>query len=186
MPYRMDVVDQGRGVVMTREGVVTQAELDESLARELAEPTPLERADYYLTDYRAVERFDVTPEGFRAHALAARALLDRREALAQRYHEALSSHLRCLDLVPGQAHQAFCLHHPRRDALAEALGRAGIASAVYYRYPLHQQPAFADLPRGPLPVSEAASETSLCLPLYPELSDAQQDRVIEAVLRFDA
>lgn len=77
MPYRMDVVDQGRGVVMTREGVVTQAELDESLARELAEPTPLERADYYLTDYRAVERFDVTPEGFRAHALAARALLDR-------------------------------------------------------------------------------------------------------------
>ena len=73
---------------------------------------------------------------------------------------------------------------PRRDELQTKLKAQGIGNAVYYPLALHLQPCFAHLGyrRGALPVSEAATESVISLPIYPELTRDQQDVVIDAVL----
>jgi dTDP-4-amino-4,6-dideoxygalactose transaminase len=57
---------------------------------------------------------------------------------------------------------------------------------VYYPLALHLQPCFAHLNygRGSLPITEAAMDSVLSLPIYPELKREQQDAVIEAVQSF--
>jgi dTDP-4-amino-4,6-dideoxygalactose transaminase len=71
-----------------------------------------------------------------------------------------------------------------RDELKEYLARAGVGSEIYYPIPLHMQPCFASLGyrEGDLPESEGAARTSLAIPVYPEMTRAQQDHVIDAVL----
>ena len=70
-----------------------------------------------------------------------------------------------------------------RDRLVAALSGAGIATEVYYPTPLHLQPALGGLGhhRGDLPIAERACDEALALPLYPSLSDASIDRVVETV-----
>ena len=67
----------------------------------------------------------------------------------------------------------------RRDRVKQSLAEGGVASAVYYPVPLHLQPVFAGhgLRRGSFPEAERAAEEVLSLPLYPELSDEQIERV---------
>jgi len=62
----------------------------------------------------------------------------------------------------------------------------GIGCAVYYPIALHLQPCFADLgyTRGRLPVTERAMDQVLSLPIYPELTEAQQAAVVDAIRRF--
>jgi len=70
----------------------------------------------------------------------------------------------------------------RREALQQALTAAGCASAIYYPIPLHRQAVFAaSCASLSLPVSEAVATRCLSLPIYPELSQAQMDRVIKAI-----
>ncbi len=70
----------------------------------------------------------------------------------------------------------------RREALQQALARAGCASAVYYPIPLHRQEVFAaSCASLSLPVSEQVAAQVLSLPIYPELTEAQMDRVIAAI-----
>lgn len=73
-----------------------------------------------------------------------------------------------------------------RDRLAARLESAGVASATYYRTPLHLQPALAHLGyrRGDFPIAERAAEEALALPLSPTLTDAQLERVVAAVRGF--
>jgi dTDP-4-amino-4,6-dideoxygalactose transaminase len=80
----------------------------------------------------------------------------------------------------------FTIRASRRDELKEALRAAGIPTEIYYPLCLHLQKAFAYLgyQPGQLPVSERASHEALSLPVYPELSDAQQDQVVEAIDNF--
>ena len=70
----------------------------------------------------------------------------------------------------------------RREALQQALTQAGCASAVYYPIPLHRQAVFVPVCAGlSLPVSEDVASRVLSLPIYPELTEAQMDRVITAI-----
>ena len=70
----------------------------------------------------------------------------------------------------------------RRDDLMQALKNEGIACAVYYPTPLHRQPAFADLGvHDGLPVSEQVSERCMSLPIFPEMTDEQIERVAECL-----
>jgi len=70
-----------------------------------------------------------------------------------------------------------------RDAIQKALGDAGIASAVYYPIPLHRQEVYRELCAGSsFPVAEAVAERVLSLPMYPELTESQIDRVCEVLL----
>jgi dTDP-4-amino-4,6-dideoxygalactose transaminase len=82
----------------------------------------------------------------------------------------------------------YTLRVERRDALQNFLKERDIGSAVYYPLPLHLQPCFAHLGYTPgrLPVTEVASAQVLSLPIYPELSRAQLDWVIESIRAFYA
>ena len=73
-----------------------------------------------------------------------------------------------------------------RDALKEHLGAQGIGTNIYYPKPLHTQPCFAEhgYQAGDLPVSEAAAQETLALPIFPELSVAQVERVVSEVVGF--
>jgi UDP-2-acetamido-2-deoxy-ribo-hexuluronate aminotransferase len=115
------------------------------------------------------------------------AQLARREQLAARYATALARILPgdCLPRTrPGasSSHALYCIAIDERDAVRERLALAGIGTAVHYPTPLHRQPAFADSVRWTrLAESERAAQRGLCLPLFPGLTDQQQDRVMAAL-----
>jgi dTDP-4-amino-4,6-dideoxygalactose transaminase len=70
----------------------------------------------------------------------------------------------------------------KRAALIAALDQQGIASEIYYPRGLHQQPALADFaPQEALPQTERATCETLALPLYPELSFDDIERVVDTV-----
>lgn len=76
----------------------------------------------------------------------------------------------------------YTLLTDRREAVQQALTQAGCASAIYYPIPLHRQNVFAaDFSGVSLPVSESVAARCLSLPIYPELSENQMDRVIGAI-----
>ncbi|PYP10486.1 MAG: transcriptional regulator [Gemmatimonadetes bacterium] len=80
----------------------------------------------------------------------------------------------------------YTLRAERRDALQAHLKKEGIGHAVYYPIPLHRQPCFAHLgyKDGSLPQAEQASREAISLPIYPELTRPQLDRVIDAIRGF--
>jgi dTDP-4-amino-4,6-dideoxygalactose transaminase len=72
----------------------------------------------------------------------------------------------------------------RRDRVANHLASHGIATSIFYPLPLHLQPAYASLggKTGQLPVAERAGYEVLSLPLYPEMTNEQIDRVADSVI----
>jgi dTDP-4-amino-4,6-dideoxygalactose transaminase len=75
---------------------------------------------------------------------------------------------------------------PDRDRLRTHLQSSGIGTEVYYPIPLHLQPCFRGLGHrsGSFPVSEAAANEVLALPIYGELTEAQQSWVVESIRDF--
>jgi dTDP-4-amino-4,6-dideoxygalactose transaminase len=114
----------------------------------------------------------------------------RRRRIAARYRAGLSG-LGWLRL-PTEASWATHVYHlfvvrvPRREALIEHLAANSIATAIHYPVPPYRQPAYRGLPlRQPLGDLDATHAQLLSLPMGPHLSDAQVDRVIDAVKAFD-
>ena len=107
--------------------------------------------------------------------------LEQRDEVVARYNAALSDSVQVPSLIPGatSAWAQYTIRVDRRDALRDALGEAGIPTAVYYPKPLHQQPAFAAAPVAPggCSVADEASREVLSLPMGPYLPEDQQGRV---------
>lgn len=80
----------------------------------------------------------------------------------------------------------YVIQTPYRDALQAQLKRERIGSEVYYPVPLHLQTCFAYLGEGAgsHPIAERAAREVLALPIYPELSHAQIERVARVVTDF--
>ncbi|MFL5382928.1 MAG: DegT/DnrJ/EryC1/StrS family aminotransferase [Longimicrobiaceae bacterium] len=80
----------------------------------------------------------------------------------------------------------YTLRVEARDRLREHLTAEGIGCAVYYPVPLHLQPCFAYLGYGPgdFPESERASREVLSIPVHPDLTEEEREKVAAAVERF--
>lgn len=80
----------------------------------------------------------------------------------------------------------FVVRVPERDRVRAHLQSSGIGTEVYYPVPLHLQPCFHELGyrAGSLPVAETAANEALALPIYGELTDAQQSSVVQAIANF--
>lgn len=110
--------------------------------------------------------------------------LDRRAEIAARYTEALRGAV-TVPVFPAGSRSAFALYTirvPNRDAVRAELDAAGVGTGLFYRLALHQHPAFKAFIGRPLPVSEQLANEVLSLPVHPDLTDAEVDRVIAATL----
>ncbi len=92
--------------------------------------------------------------------------------------------------VSGRGHtfNQYVVRVARRDELRAFLNQRGVGAAVYYPLPLHLQPCFAELggQPGDLAVAEQASQEVLALPVFPELTDQEQQEVVETIAEFYA
>jgi dTDP-4-amino-4,6-dideoxygalactose transaminase len=111
---------------------------------------------------------------------------ERRRTIAARYRAGLAS----LGVVvpserPDSTHvyHQFVIRVPNRDTVQRRMAEREVQTAIYYPIPLHLQPMYRDLGyrSGDFPEAERAAKEVLCLPMYPELTDAQVDEVVEAV-----
>lgn len=114
----------------------------------------------------------------------------RREA-AHRYRELLVGAASAARLVlpsdcRGHVYNQFVIRSPERDRLRAFLGDRGVATEVYYPSPLHLQECFDSLGyrHGDFPQAEAASLSSLALPIYPEITLPQQQHVCGQIHGF--
>ncbi len=84
-------------------------------------------------------------------------------------------------------YHVYAVRSQRRDELRARLEATGIQTGLHYPVPVHLQPAHADLGyrAGDFPVSEAAAEAVLSLPLYPEMTQ-EQVRCVVAAIHEDA
>jgi dTDP-4-amino-4,6-dideoxygalactose transaminase len=158
-----------------------------------------------LREHGSVRRYEHLEIGFNSRLDALQAAIlsvklrhvdawsDARAARAARYDELLRAAglagTVTLPVVQPQSRHVFhqyVLRAPRRDALRDHLRAAGIGCEIYYPIPLHLQPCFASLGyrAGTLPETERAAAEVLALPMYPELTDEQQERVVAAIGAF--
>jgi dTDP-4-amino-4,6-dideoxygalactose transaminase len=80
----------------------------------------------------------------------------------------------------------YVIATPSRDELRADLLERGIGTEIYYPVPLHLQECFAGLgyEPGSCPISEKASESTIALPVYPELTTEQQGYVVDCICEF--
>ncbi len=138
--------------------------------------------------------FNYRMDGFQGAALRVKlahlaAWTARHQAIAKRYLAGIKLADVRLPEQPAYGESVFhqfTILHPRRDALREHLTKCEVGTDLIYPVPLHLQQAYASLGyrRGSLPVAEGVCDTCVSLPIFPELTDAQVDHVIESINRF--
>jgi len=117
---------------------------------------------------------------------------ERRRQIARRYDGRLKD-VNSVQIPPRPSKDVEPVYHlyvlkaERRDELAKHLSDSGIATAVHYPTPIHQQPIFERMNgarNGAYPVSEELSQKVISLPMFPSMTDEQVDRVCESLISF--
>jgi len=112
---------------------------------------------------------------------------EQRRAAAARYEQLLSK-------VPGVGRPGtlegnehvwhlYVIRVPNRDEVLKKLNAAGVGAGIHYPVPVHLQGAFAHLGHkaGDFPVAEKAANEILSLPMFGEITAAQQEQVVDAL-----
>lgn len=113
----------------------------------------------------------------------------RRQALAGRYRDVIAgaSSLAAPQVPEGVIHgfHHFIVQTPARDELAAFLHSRGIGSARYYEQPVYEHPAYAGLRGdGEFGNTRRLYATMLAVPVFPELSDDEADRIVQALAEW--
>jgi dTDP-4-amino-4,6-dideoxygalactose transaminase len=117
--------------------------------------------------------------------------IETRGALAAEYDSLLvDSNVTRPSVLDGARH-VYCLYTIRttdRNGLQEALGAAGIQSAVHYPLPIHLMTAYADAryKAGDFPMAEACAQTVLSLPMHSHLTQAQVEQVAAEICAYSS
>jgi len=112
----------------------------------------------------------------------------RRAAIAAYYSERLGTFVIPPHADPARTHvyHQYVVRTPARDALRTHLAAHNIESGVHYPVPIHRQPAwlraYGETP--PLPRAERAAREMLSLPVHPDLTDEEVERVADGVAEF--
>jgi dTDP-4-amino-4,6-dideoxygalactose transaminase len=115
----------------------------------------------------------------------------RRAAIAARYDRGLAGTSFVLPTARANTTHVYHLYVLRcddRSRLMAHLRADQIGSAVHYAEPVHVQKGYAEksvVPKDGLPVTSAIVDKILSLPMYPELTDDEADRVIASLRRYD-
>lgn len=114
--------------------------------------------------------------------------LDNRREIANKYTSELSNLFKTPPAIVDRSHtfHQYCIQTDKRDELISFLEKKGIASAIYYPIPLHLQKAFQFLnyQEGDFPISEKVAKKILALPIFPMMTELQQEYIISAVKEF--
>jgi dTDP-4-amino-4,6-dideoxygalactose transaminase len=107
---------------------------------------------------------------------------EKRRSIAETYNRLLENHrVEPPVEMPWARHvyHVYTLRSKNRDDLQAALEAEGIHTAVHYSQPVHLQPAYTDLgySEGAFPQAEKAAQEVLSLPIFPEMTDDQIERV---------
>jgi dTDP-4-amino-4,6-dideoxygalactose transaminase len=109
---------------------------------------------------------------------------EQRRAAAARYDELLAGVEQVVRPVTldGNVHvwHIYCIRVPNRDEVLAKLNAAGVGAAIHYPIPVHRTGAFAAL-GGSFPNAEATAPEILSLPIYPQITPDQQERVVQAL-----
>jgi dTDP-4-amino-4,6-dideoxygalactose transaminase len=111
--------------------------------------------------------------------------LAKRNALAEYYNSRLSGYISTPQIKESDISSwaVYNLRHKKRDEIIQALSERSIPSNVYYRTPLHLQPAYHNAYQASnLKQSEKASEEVFCLPMHSMISDAQANFIVDNLL----
>ncbi|HXY36352.1 MAG TPA: DegT/DnrJ/EryC1/StrS family aminotransferase [Planctomycetaceae bacterium] len=114
---------------------------------------------------------------------------NRRREIAARYSAGLAQLPLALPTSsPGAEHvfHQYVIRTPERDRLSAFLASRSILTGIHYPLPIHLQPAYRDrqLAYGELPETEQLCREILSLPMFPQLADADVDRVIAAIVEW--
>ena len=115
----------------------------------------------------------------------------RRREAAARYRR-LFGEAGAGELAPFEPRWAKAVHHlyvvrvPDREGLMRRLAEAGIGTGIHYPVPLHLQKAYEWLgyQAGDFPITESAAAEIVSLPMFPQLTGEQQERIVDRVTSF--
>ncbi len=111
---------------------------------------------------------------------------ESRRRLADRYRDRLAGLPLALPAeAPGRRHvwHLFVARHPDRDRIRRGLEARGVQTGLHYPVPVHLQKAYEHLGHAPgdFPASERIARECFSLPMFPEMTTEQQDRVVDAL-----
>ena len=113
---------------------------------------------------------------------------ETRRSLALRYNDLLRPYVEVPDEGPGErcVFQTYVIKADRRDELKRYLNENGVEALVHYATPIHLQPAAQGLgyTASDFPATMRHVGRIVSLPLYPTLTHAQQNRVVELISSF--
>jgi dTDP-4-amino-4,6-dideoxygalactose transaminase len=165
----------------------------------LTQSRDLARAVRLLGDHGSERKYEHSTLGFnsRLDTLQAVVLRIRLRRLAQwnaarrqaaaRYAELLAdlTEVGLPRVMPGNDHvwHLYVIQVPHREHVLRCLHEHGVQAGIHYPVPVHLQPAFRDLGYAPgdFPVAEAAAARILSLPIYPQITVEQQQKVAEVI-----